>query len=105
MAAYLMADVSVPDMQAYRDSGYLDTVPAIAARHGGVYRMRGGDFQVLEGDWTPVRMVMIEFPSMANLLAFYEDEAYARYRAIRQRLTASKVVAFEAPAGSLPDPA
>ena len=42
MSAFLIADVSPADMQAYRDSGYLEAVPKIAATYGGVYRARGG---------------------------------------------------------------
>ncbi len=95
MAAFLLADVAVADMQAYRDSGYIDTVPRIAAGFGGRYRARGGDMSVLEGDWSPRRMVIIEFPEMAALLDFYHSQDYAPWKAIRQRLTDSKLVAVD----------
>ena len=95
MAAFLIADVAVSDMQAYADSGYLEAVPKIAAQYGGTYRARGGAFDVLEGDWRPVRMVIIEFPDMDRLRQFYDSEDYRPYRDIRQRLTDSKIVALD----------
>lgn len=101
MAAFLIADVAVSDMQAYADSGYLEAVPKIAAKFGGAYRARGGAFDVLEGDWRPVRLVMIEFPDMDRLRAFYDCEEYRPYRDIRQGMTDSKIVALEGLAGSI----
>ncbi len=95
MAAFLLADVAVPDMQAYIDSGYLDQVPVIAGHYGGVYRARGGAMDVLEGDWQPRRMIIIEFPDMQRLKQFYECEAYRPFRDIRHRLADSKIVALE----------
>ena len=95
MSAFLIADVSPSDMQAYRESGYLEAVPKMAARFGGTYRARGGNSRVLEGDWQPKRLVVIEFPSWEQLLAFYESEEYQPYKKIRQELTKSHIVALE----------
>ena len=87
MSAFLIADVSPADMQAYRDSGYIE--------NGGVYRARGGNTKVLEGTWQPKRLVIIEFPSWDQLQAFYYCEAYAPFRDIRQELTESHIVALD----------
>ena len=95
MSAFLIADVAVHDMQAYIDSGYIEAVPKIAARFGGVYRARGGKFEVAEGDWQPVRLVIIEFPDMDRLKQFYGCEEYLPYRKLRQELTDSKIVWLE----------
>ena len=95
MPAFLLADVSTDDMKAYRDSGYLDAVPTIAAKYNGRYRARGGAMEVLEGEWRPKRMVIIEFPTMEDLQAFYRSEEYAPYAKIRQRLTDSRIVALQ----------
>ena len=95
MSAFLIADVSPADMQAYRDSGYLDAVPKIAAEYGGVYRARGGKTDVLEGEWQPKRLVIIEFPNWDQLQAFYRCEAYAPFRDIRQQLTESHIIALD----------
>ena len=104
MTAYLMVDVRIGEMAAYRDSGYLEAAVRIAARHGGVYRLRGGTVEVLEGSWRPSRMAMIEFPSMADLHGFVDDPEYAPWKAVRHRLADSDMVAFEVAPGSLPAP-
>lgn len=95
MAAYLMADVGVHDLEAYRSSGYLEAAMQTAAQFGGRYIVRGGTTDVLEGDWSPRRMVIIEFPSMDQLEAWYSSEEYAPWIEVRQSLTDSKLVAVE----------
>jgi uncharacterized protein (DUF1330 family) len=96
MAAYLMADVLPEDLEAYRASGYLEAAVATAEAFGGVYRARGGETIVLEGDWEPERMVIIEFPSMDQLLAWYSSPGYQEWAPVRQRFAPnSKLVALE----------
>lgn len=95
MSAFLLADVAVSDMQAYIDSGYIENVPRIAARFGGEYRARGGAMEVLEGNWRPTRMIIIEFPDMSRLREFFDCEEYAPYRDLRRRMTESKIVALD----------
>ena len=36
----------------------------VVAAHGGRFIARGGPHEVLEGDWNPLRLVVIEFPDM-----------------------------------------
>lgn len=95
MAALFIADISAPDMEKYQSSGHLDVIPDIAARYGGVYRARGKATEVLEGDWRPKRLVIIEFPSMGDLLAFYNSAEYKPFKELRQRNAQSKVIAIE----------
>ncbi len=96
MAAYLLADVLPDDMAGYRESGYLDAAVETAARHGGRYIARGGETTVLEGSWEPDRMVIIEFPSMEDLRAWYDSAEYQEWVAVRQRYApASKLIALE----------
>lgn len=96
VAAYLMADVLPDDVEAYRSSGYLEAAVRTAASHGGIYRARGGETTVLEGEWEPERMVIIEFPSMDDLLSWYRSDEYQQWAPIRQRLAPnSKIVALE----------
>ncbi len=96
MAAFLMADVLPDDIEAYRDSGYIAAAGASYAKYGGVKRAAGGETIVLEGDWEPERMVIIEFPSMEQLLAWYHSDEYREWVPVRQRLVPnSKMVALE----------
>jgi len=95
MAAFILADVDVSDMDAYRESGYLENTPKIAAKYGGKYRVRGGEMEQLEGDWIPTRMIIIEFPDMQSLKQFADSEEYKPWREVRHRLAKSHIVAIE----------
>ena len=95
MAAFLLADVKPHDPEAYRASGYLEAAQRTAAKHGGVYRVRGGQTTVLEGDWEPRRFVLIEFPTMDDLRAWHSDPEYQPWIEVRQRLADSRLVAVE----------
>ena len=93
MAAYLIADVEVIDSAGYE--GYRQKAPATIAAHGGRYIARGGATEVLAGDWSPRRCVIIEFPSMAQLKAWWSSPEYQPLRAIRERTARSNLVATE----------
>jgi uncharacterized protein (DUF1330 family) len=93
MSAYVIADVEVLDSAAYEE--YRQQVPATIAAFGGRYLVRGGALTVLEGDWSPKRCVILEFPSMAQLKAWYDSPAYVPLRAIRERTTKSRLVMVE----------
>ena len=93
MSAYVIADVEVLDSAAYEE--YRQQVPATIAAFGGRYLVRGGALTVLEGTWSPKRCVVLEFPSMAQLKAWYDSPAYVPLRAIRERSTKSNLVMVE----------
>jgi uncharacterized protein (DUF1330 family) len=60
------------------------------ASFGGRYIVRGGSVVSQEG-MPSKRIVMIEFPSMAQALAWYDSPAYARLKPIRHRYATSRV--------------
>ena len=93
MAAYLIADVNVTDPAVYER--YRQGVPATIAAYGGRYLARGGRTEVLEGDWQPHRVVILEFPSMARLQEWYRSPDYAPLTALRQASASSTVVITE----------
>lgn len=98
MPALLIADIDVRDADRYAE--YRTANPAIVGEYGGRYLALGADTEVLEGDWKPRRTIVIEFPDMAALKAFYDSESYARLRPIRWESADSRLVAIE----TLPEP-
>ena len=80
--AYIVGHIDIHDMETYRD--YMAKVPALIAAEGGEYLVRGGESEVLEGEFPGARSVIIRFPDRASALAFYNSDAYADVRAIRQ---------------------
>ena len=93
MAAYLIADIQVNDGEAYEE--YRRVVPAVIAAHGGRYLVRGGATEVLEGDWQPRRTVVVEFPSMASLKAFWASPEYQAILSIRENASVGNLIAVE----------
>jgi uncharacterized protein (DUF1330 family) len=85
MPAYVIADVDVSDPAKYE--GYKALSPGAVAAAGGKFLARGGETAVLEGGWTPARMVVIEFADIAAAKAFYDSELYRQARAARAGAT------------------
>jgi len=93
MAAYIIAHVEVTEPVGYEE--YRQRVPAVIAAYGGRYLARGGATTVLEGEFKPHRLVILEFPDMARLKAFYHSPEYQPLAALRQRTSRSNLVAIE----------
>jgi uncharacterized protein (DUF1330 family) len=91
--AYLIADIEVRDPARYEN--YRRDVPALIARHGGVYVVRGAEVAVLEGAWHPRRLVVLRFPSRRALEAYLDDPDYQPLKALRQEVTRSSVVVVD----------
>jgi uncharacterized protein (DUF1330 family) len=92
MASYVIADVTITDPDAYRE--YTRQVDATAERYGGRYLVRGGTSQpeVLEGEWAPTRITVLEFPSMEQAKAWYDSPEYGAIRGIRQGASHSRMI-------------
>ncbi|NRQ15091.1 DUF1330 domain-containing protein [Ensifer sesbaniae] len=93
MAAYLIADVEITNAAAFEQ--YIQEVPATEARYGGRYLARGGATRVLEGDWEPHRLVIVQFPDMHSLLEWYQSPDYQRLKKIRERCARTRIIALE----------
>ena len=91
VAAYLIVDNVITDPRAY-DEYRRQAVPLVA-RFGGRFLIRGGPISPLEGNWKPQRLVLIEFPSMDALQAWYDSPEYAPLLALRQAASTGSVVA------------
>ena len=93
MPAYLIVDLEVTDPATFER--YKREVAPNLESFGARYLTRGGRTEVLEGDWSPRRLVLIEFPSMARLEEWYRSPSYAPLLELRERSASSRVVATE----------
>jgi uncharacterized protein (DUF1330 family) len=93
MAAYVIADIEVLEPIEYEDYKKL-AGPSVAV-FGGRYVVRGGKVDIAEGDWTPKRFVILEFPTMAQARAWYDSAEYGQVKAIRHRTAKSRVIFAE----------
>jgi uncharacterized protein (DUF1330 family) len=78
MPAYILAEIEVIDPARYEE--YKLLAPPAIARYGGRYLARGGETAVLEGDWQPGRIVVLEFPTLEAARTFYDSPEYRAAR-------------------------
>jgi uncharacterized protein (DUF1330 family) len=90
MKAYLVLDFSIHDLEGFKP--YIAGVPAFIAKHGGKYIVQGAVPAPVEGDWSPERMAIIEFPSRQNAEAFLGDRGFQELAKVRHRTTTSRLV-------------
>jgi uncharacterized protein (DUF1330 family) len=90
MKGYIIADVEIHDPGVYE--AYKAAVPATLEAYGGRFIVRGGETEVLEGDWQPKRIVVLEFDSPEQARAWYESEEYRDPKALRQRTSTASLI-------------
>ncbi len=93
MAVYMIVDVDVRDPAKYEV--YKAGVSPLIQQHGGEYLVRGGELEVVEGDWLPKRLVLFRFPDRASVRAFYEDPEYQSLKGLRHSVAATNIVVVE----------
>ena len=93
MAAYIINDMEVTDPQLFEE--YKKLSPATVAQYGGKFLARGGRTESLEGDWSPRRLVILEFPSIAQARAWIDSPEYAPARRLRQLSANSNLILVE----------
>ena len=83
MTAYLVCTVRVDDPETYKL--YTARTPALIAKHGGRFLVRGGPVETLEGTPFGDRLVVIEFPSAEAARALYESVEYREAMVYRHK--------------------
>jgi uncharacterized protein (DUF1330 family) len=93
MAAYIIVDVTISDPAEYE--AYKKLTPASVAAYNGKFIARGGQTEVLEGDWQPGRVVILEFPTLEIAKAWWASDEYGAAKLIRQRAAETKMIVVE----------
>jgi uncharacterized protein (DUF1330 family) len=93
MAAYVINDMEVTDPVTFDE--YRQLSPPTVAQYGGRFLVRGGACTPVEGDWSPKRLVILEFPSAEQARAWLHSPEYAPALALRRRSTRSRMVIVE----------
>ena len=78
--AYAIVRATITDPERFKD--YASRTPALLAKHGAKFLVRGGDIDTLEGETETRRIVVIEYESREKALEFYHSEEYAELLAI-----------------------
>ena len=91
--AYIINDMEVTDPQLFEE--YRKLSPPTVAQYGGRFLARGGRTEILEGDWSPRRLVILEFPSAERAQAWIDSPEYAPARRLRQLSAVSNLILVE----------
>ena len=92
-SAYIIANVQVNNPEQYEE--YKKWSSAAMQAHGAEVCVRGGRTEVLEGDWTPDRVVLLKFPSMEKAKAFYASSEYRAAIEARKNIAVMRMVLIE----------
>ena len=90
MPAYVINDMEVLDPQGLED--YKKLSPQTVVQYGGKFLARGGAIETVEGEWSPKRIVILEFPSVEQARAWVNSPEYAPARQLRQKASRSNII-------------
>jgi uncharacterized protein (DUF1330 family) len=92
VAAYFVVNVEVRDPEGYKE--YTSQTPGTVDRYGGRFVARGGTVDVLEGQWDPKRVVLIEFPDRERALEWYHSAEYQAIIPLREKYATTHFLAL-----------
>ena len=93
MTAYVIVDINVTDPIRYED--YKRLAAPTVELYGGKYIARGGKTETLEGDWSPTRLVILEFDNMEQAKTWLNSTEYSAARGLRHQTATTNMVAIE----------
>ncbi len=93
MSAFVIFDVDIRNPERYQD--FIRGVKPAIESAGARYLVRGGAHKVHEGDWSPRRIVLIEFPSVQAWESFYNGPVYQGLKAVRDECSSARLVCVE----------
>lgn len=93
MAVYIVSRVDITDPE--RMAGYMQAAPATVEAFGGKYIVRTGNIEVIEGTQRCDRVVVLEFPTREQALAWYKSDAYRPLRDVRWEAAKASIMLME----------
>jgi uncharacterized protein (DUF1330 family) len=93
MSAYVIVEIDILDPAGYEE--YKKLAGATVEKYGGKYIVRGGRTEVLEGDWNPKRIVVLEFESMQRAKDWLYCAEYSEPRKMRHRTAKTNMIVVE----------
>jgi uncharacterized protein (DUF1330 family) len=93
MPAYVIVETDVRDQTQY--DRYRAASPDAVHAGGGRFIVRGGELAVLEGDWDPTRIVVLEFPDFEAAKRWYESAEYQKAKRLREGAAVLNMVAVQ----------
>jgi uncharacterized protein (DUF1330 family) len=83
----------VKDKEKY--SEYIRKVPQTIEKFAGKYLARGGEVSVVSGDWSPERLIIVEFASMDKFQAWFNSSEYRLIAPLREESAITNAIVIE----------
>jgi uncharacterized protein (DUF1330 family) len=93
VSAYVIVETDVTDPERYEQ--YKAASPGAIAAGGGRFLVRGGESVVLEGDWQPSRLVLLEFADLEAAKRWYESQPYQDAKKLREGAARFRMIAVQ----------
>ncbi len=93
MKCYLVLDLKIVDLKQFMR--YVQNIPVFIKKYGGRYIVEGVEPTLLEGEWVPQRLVILEFPSRQAAEDFHSDPDVQPWFEIRRNSTVSNLIMAE----------
>ena len=93
MTAYIIVDINVTDPVRYED--YKKLAAPTVEQYGGKYIARGGKTETLEGDWSPTRLVILQFEDIEQAKSWHNSVEYSEAKGLRHETAISNMVLVE----------
>ena len=81
MTGYVIFNIKITNPENYTE--YIEKVKPTAEKFGAEYVVRGGEFELIEGNWEHPRTIVIKFPSYEKAYEWYNSEDYKPIKKIR----------------------
>jgi len=90
MKAYAILDIDIHDPKGY--SKYPPLTLSLMEKNGGRITLRVSQFEAVEGDWSPKRVLIARFPDKSAARAFLDDPDCQPLKQLRLKTATSLMV-------------
>lgn len=102
MPAYVVSMMTITDPETYKK--YTSRTPPIVKKYGGKFLTRGEEITCVEGQNYGGRMVILEFPSKADVEAWFADPDYQEAMTFRHAASTMNYLLLQEGGANTNDP-
>ena len=102
MPAYVVSMMTITDPETYKQ--YTSRTPPIVKKYGGKFLTRGEEITCVEGQDYEGRMVILEFPSKADVEAWFADPDYQEAMTFRHAASTMNYLLLQEGGANTDDP-
>ncbi|MYD51035.1 MAG: DUF1330 domain-containing protein [Dehalococcoidia bacterium] len=93
MSAYVITDVEITDAGLYGQ--FMRQVTPTVESYGGKFVVRGGELEVILGDWTPNRLAVLKFDNLEQVQVWLSSPEYTALDDLRTKSSNINMVIVE----------